>query len=176
MSADTVEQVKGLVAGALEISKPWAIFIAVVAIASAFDLSHSAGGDAVLSFQISTTTVLLLSLIWLPSLVRVIAMTGMKFETPAGEAATPGLLDLFKDLSPETKREALPSVIAAFDMVAAEQPQQRVAAREARDDLESQLAAAEPRADGSKDILRHRGEEYEQLRDDLDPGPERTSR
>lgn len=171
--AETLEQVKMLLAEALKVSRPWAIVVVVAVVVSAFDVSHEGDGGWTIGFQVSSTTVLLLSLMWLPGLIRVIAMTGVNFKTAAGEATTSGLLGLLKDLSPDAKREALPSVIAAFDMVAAEKPEERHAARRARDDLESQLIA-EPAPGDPKEVLQQYGEKYEQLRADQDPGPERT--
>ncbi|HMJ73183.1 MAG TPA: hypothetical protein VK471_07480 [Solirubrobacterales bacterium] len=172
--AETLEQARVLLAEALKISRPWALVVVVAVVVSAFDVSHEGGSGWTIGFQISSTTVLLLSLMWLPGLIRVIAMTGVNFKTAAGEATTSGLLGLLKDLSPDAKREALPSVIAAFDMVAAEKPEERHAARRARDDLESQLVAAEPEPGDPKEVLQQYGREYEQLRAEMDPGPERT--
>ncbi len=172
--AETLEQARELLAEALKVSRLWALVVVMAVVVSAFDVSHKGDGGWVVGFQISSTTVLLLSLMWLPGLIRVIAMTGVNFKTAAGEATTSGLLGLLKDLSPDVKREALPSVIAAFDMVAAEKPEERHAARRARDDLESQLAAAEPEPGDPREVLRQYGREYEQLRAEMDPGPERT--
>lgn len=171
--AETLEQARELLAEALKVSRPWALVVVVAVVVSAFDVSHDGNSGWMISFQISSTTVLLLSLMWLPGLIRVIAMTGVNFKTAAGEATTSGLLGLLKDLSPDAKREALPSVIAAFDMVAAEKPEERHAARRARDDLESQLVA-DPAPGDPKEVLRQYGKEYEQLRAEMDAGPERT--
>jgi len=172
--AETLEQARILLEEALKVSRAWAIVVVAAVVVSAFDVSHEGANGWMVSFQITSTTVLLLSLMWLPGLIRVIAMTGVNFKTAAGEATTSGLLGLLKDLSPDSKREALPSVIAAVDMVAAEKPEERHAARKVRDDLQSQLVAAEPAPGDPKDALLQYAREYEQLRAEMDPSSERT--
>ena len=129
------------------------------------------------SFHPTTLTAVLVALIWLPALVGILALAGGVIKTPAGEASTAGLFDLIESLDPDSKRNYLPSLLAALnspELVA--DPERRLATRSVRRDLEFQLAAATPRRRGVREQLDDYATEYEQTRTEMPSGTDRTLR
>ena len=112
ISIGQIQQLLGLI---LPLPRPWAILVCVGALLSGVRVRVGSGWDAVGSFHLSWLAAVMLSLLWLPALMRVVMLAGGALKTPAGEAGTPGLLDLLRSLRPETEREALPAFIAALD-------------------------------------------------------------
>ncbi|MEA2214370.1 MAG: hypothetical protein QOF83_4318 [Solirubrobacteraceae bacterium] len=150
---------------AMGIPKPWVIAVAIAAVLSAFHITVTTGGTVSGSFAPSTLTGVLIALVWLPAIVRVIAIAGGGVKTPAGEASTSGLLTVLDSLEPETKRDTLPSIIAA--LTSAEilvDPDRRLVARPFQQDLEMQLAAASVPAKGVREQLAAYAKQYEEAR------------
>src|SRR4051812_13060945 len=94
----------------------WTVGVATAAVLSTLSFVRKPGGGLEVSFHVTTITAVLLGLIWLPALLRVIALAGGGLRTPAGEASTPGLMDFLKLLDPGAERETLPALIAAADV------------------------------------------------------------
>ena len=160
----------------LKVPNVWAVTIVIAAVLSAVHISVSSTGEVSGSFAASTLTGVLIALIWLPALLRVIALAGGGIKTPAGEATTGGLLALIAAFEPETKREALPSLLAALgspEMIV--YPDRRTASRPIRRDLEMQLAAASLPPSGVRERLAEYAVAYELTRRQ-DPSRERTLR
>jgi hypothetical protein len=103
--AETVAAVARVV---MKIPRPWVAFVVVAACLTACHVSVASDGNVNGSFAPGTLTGVLIALIWLPALLRVIAIAGGGVKTPAGEASTTGLLAVLDSLEPETKRNALP--------------------------------------------------------------------
>jgi hypothetical protein len=154
----------------------WAILLGLGALLSAFNVKRETGGHWTVELAMSTTTLVLLALIWLPALVRVIALSGGGFKTPAGEASTAGLLEILQSLDSEQKREALPAVIAAVEQAETQVPHgQRGTAAGVRRQLEQELQRVEP-AGPALASLRDIAASYEQLRRSMGSGGDRTLR
>ena len=144
---------------------------------SAIQVHVSLHGDVSGSFAPSGLSVALLAFIWLPGVLRVIALAGVRLKTPAVEASTEGLLGLLDGLSPERKRETLPPLLVALsdpDVLA--DPERRSAAESVRRDLELQFATAALPSSGVRERLAAYAMQYDQIREALDPSDERTYR
>lgn len=70
----------------------WTIMILILVILSSAGFSWSPPKPLAISFGVSTTSVILLSLLWLPAIIRLIATFGGRVHTPAGDIETDGLL------------------------------------------------------------------------------------
>lgn len=174
--AASSEQINAVMRAALKIPKAWAITMAVAAVLSAVHVSVSTGGDVGGSFAPSALSGVLIALIWLPALLRIVALAGGGIKTPAGEASTGGLLALIASFEPETKRDALPSLLAALgspEMVV--DAERRTASRPIRRDLEMQLAAASLPRVGVREQLAELAHQYELTRRE-EPSRDRTLR
>lgn len=98
----TFAKAKELLAELFTIPRLWIATIIVFSLISMFDINQTfdeeKGSSLVVGFKITTTTVLILSLVWLPPILRMIAFFGGKIKTGAGEADTPGLLKALTEL------------------------------------------------------------------------------
>lgn len=170
MERISVGAVRELLALVTAVTRPWLIAVAVAAVLSTVQVSVKPAGSEV-TMQMSLITVLLVALIWLPALVRVIALAGGGIKTPAGEASSGGLLDLLKQLAPETRREALPAVIAALGTdPRSDNPE----LKSARQKLEHQLVNLPVDPNQARERLTQLAREYEQIRNTMPSGSART--
>jgi hypothetical protein len=166
MADAPLERVQAVARIAMKIPRPWIVAVAIAAGLSACHVTVTTDGDVSGSFAPATLTGVLIALIWLPALLRVIAIAGGGVKTPAGEASTTGLLAVLDSLEPETKRNALPPLIEA--LTSAEivvDPDRRMVARPIRQDLELQLATASVPATGVREQLAAYAKQYEDARE-----------
>lgn len=157
----------------LPIPRLWIVVISVGIIVSLFEITPTAGGPYTVGFRLTSVTVLLLALVWLPFLLKVLALTGGGLKLFGGEVTLEGLSNILTQLSdeirsqlpPEEQRQVLPSLIAITkraEQTSTEPEQENL--RKVRKDLEEQLAA-----------LSKAGTLYEKLRSDMPSGPDRTA-
>lgn len=172
-----MRRVQAITVIALDIPALWAVVCIAGAVLASIHINVDSHGDVSGSFAPSGISAVLVALVWLPSLLRVIALAGGGVKTPAGEATTGGLLALLDVLEPGTKRDTLPTLIAALtspEVVV--DPDRRDAVRPIQRDLEMQLAAASGPAMGVREQLEARAREYEEIRENMEPSRERTLR
>jgi hypothetical protein len=170
ISPDQVKKVMNEVL--LPIPAVWISVISVAIVISLFEITPAAGGIYTVTFRLTWVTVLLLALVWLPFLLKVLALGGGSLKAMGGEATFEGVGEVvsqFSDevlsqLPPEEQRQVLPSFIAATkrtEETSTESDQKKL--QKVREDLEKRLAA-----------LSETGTLYEQLRSDMPSGPART--
>ena len=161
---------------ATRLSKAWAGAMVVAALLSALSFERAANGDVSVGVKLTALTAVFAALVWLPSVVRIVALAGAEVRTPAGEATTGGLARLFEPLGSDAKRDTLPSVLSALTSPEVlVDPSARHAARELKRELELQLAAVTPQPHGVRETLDQYAREYEAIRA-TPPSPERTRR
>jgi len=161
----------------LRIPKAWAGVIAITAILSAFELGTTADGRVTAAFRINAITVGLMALLWLPAVLRFIALAGGGLKALGVEASTPGLWELLRHLDTGTQREALPSLIATVDQAARDAlPPDRARLHAVGADLEAQLRELSGDVTEAKGRLIALARTYESMRSRLEPGPARTFR
>jgi len=166
----SVDAVRDLLALVTAVPRPWLAAVAVAGVLSTVQVSVKPAGTEV-TVQMSWITVLLVALVWLPPLVRVIALAGGGIKTPAGEASSGGLLDLLRQLAPETRREALPGVIAALGTdPRSDNPE----LKSARKNLERQLVSMPVDPGQARERLTQLARNYEQIRESMPSGSART--
>jgi hypothetical protein len=167
VTLETVRQTMGLVA---TVPKPWCGLILVAAFVSTLEVTLSPGAWSA-KFSVSSVTVAVLGLLWLPVLIKVLALAGGSMKTPAGEATSGGLIEVIRALAPEAKREALPSVIAALG---SGPDAERSDVKALRTDLEEQLSTIPIDPDHARVRLRDLASQYEKIREASPSGPFRT--
>lgn len=99
---ESLQTIKSLMDYLSSIPPFWLVVVVVIILLSMFEVTQTTGSDAegkttnlIMNFHLTSTTVALVALIWLPSLVRLISLLGGGVKTSVGEASTPGLLDHF---------------------------------------------------------------------------------
>lgn len=163
--------IQKLLAAVLKVPTLWVLLVLGLALASTITAGRDARGAYGVEFRVSWITAAAVGLLWLPPLLRVVSLAGGggKLSASGVEATTGGLAGLLAVLSPDSKRQVLPSVIAALDTPKAEgQP----GVRQLRRELEGELADASP--DDPRPSLEALAVRYEQVRATQLPGDERT--
>lgn len=84
----------------LPLPRIWIVIVLVAALVSTISVGRTSGGGWSVTFQVTTVTVVLVGLIWLPAVLRLLALAGGGLKTPAGEVTTPGLAELLRSLDP----------------------------------------------------------------------------
>jgi len=149
----------------LPIPRLWLQVTSIAIVLSLFEVTRTAEGPYTVSFRLTSVSVLLLALVWLPFLLKVLALSGGGLKALGGEASVVGLSDFLSQLSPEVERQVLPSLIAATkrtEETSTEPDRERL--QKLREDLEARLAE-----------LSKTAEAYGKLRETMPPGPARTS-
>lgn len=178
-SSAAIEQLQALLAASVQLKRWWTWTMVAAAVLSTLRVERVANGDLGVTFRLTALTAILLALIWLPAVLRVIVVGGGSIKTPAGEATTRGLLDVLGSLDAETKRDTLPSVLAALTSPEAfASSEDRAAIRVMRREVAAELAAASAplRLGGVREGLHRYAREYERVRETEPPGHERTMR
>jgi hypothetical protein len=169
--ARVLGDIQDILAAVLRVPRLWAAVALVVGLASTITIARDAQGDYGFEFRVTWITAAAFALVWLPALLRVTSLVGggVKASGSGVEASTGGLASLLGSLSPSSKREVLPSVIAALDTPDVEG---QAEVRELRTALEGELAEV-----SSEDVsaaLDGLAVRYDELRETQAPGDERT--
>jgi hypothetical protein len=145
------------------VPRPWWALMLLAALASVLDVTISSSGWSA-AVRISSGTVVVLGLFWLPVLINLLALAGGTLKFPSGEATSKGLLDLLaalRDVPPDLKRETFPPVIAALGSVP---DPARENVRAVRTELEEQLSALPMDQADARARLRDLVQRYDELR------------
>jgi hypothetical protein len=157
------------------VPRPWLALVLFAAAVSTIRLNFGGGHSVSGAVSVTALTAVLFALIWLPALLRVLAIAGGGIKTPAGEATTPGLGSLFNSVDPATKRETFPSVLAALTSPGVlANPREHDESRVLRREIGTQLAAVTPVNEDPLQELERYARDYENLRESEPPGDERT--
>jgi len=157
------DSIEDLVAPFLKLSRLWISIISFVILLSMFEIKGTPSGNLSFSFRLTFITVALVAIIWLPALLKVIALLGGGVKTSAGEASTPGLLAI------------LPKLIATLDRVETEiKEDQQAIVKEIRLEAEKELAAHSPESEDVHSRFKRLAHEYEDIRKTMRSGQQRT--
>jgi hypothetical protein len=146
----------------------WVLGMAILGLASCFSIDHPASGGVRVEFGVSTTSIGLFALIWLPAALRLLALTGGKFKAAGIEASSDGLLGNSEDLI-----ERLAGVRSAAEEIELRSPgrpnmgmvTQRI------DDIAERFVATDAI---SSEIVTRLANEYEEIRRRMNSGDDRT--
>lgn len=155
----------------MALPKIWVGAMALLAAISTVALERYASGDWAFSFEIKSTTVGLLILIWLPALVRLLILVGGKFKGAGVEVSSDGVLgtqqEMVRDLTmlrtgaDEAKLQSSEQLKATLRELAAQV-----------DGMASQYLGGAS-AITETEVARL-AREYEAIRNQMDPGDPRT--
>lgn len=146
---------------------PWTLLMLLVAVVAAVNVSRSPAGTYAINFEVDAVSLIALSLIWLPLLVRVFALVGGSLKAAGMEASVPGML---------SQSDAIAISVQARQVASAgDDTERRLAAHELEESV-NRLASTEPGVPAlDETVLRQLALEYERLRRTLPPGNRRTS-
>jgi hypothetical protein len=155
--------------------KSWVAGVGAAALASVVHVRDIGHGTAV-DLNVTTITGVLIAILWLPTLLRVFALTGGNVKTPAGEATTGGLLSFFASLAPEEREASASALAATIEQVETSgSPEQRASARELREEIEGAAASTRPESAASAQRrLAELAREYDSIRSTQESSDERT--
>jgi hypothetical protein len=166
----SAEEARELLPFVMQIHPVWAIGMVVVAIVASIDVTRPSHGRIALHIGFGTVAMAALALIWLPALLRLVALTGGSLKAGGVEAKAMGLLDLVDYLTNiRTATEQLepsgsgPAADPAQVMREVNAEVNRIAA--------SYLPPAETVSDAALEAIARR---YEQIRREQPSGPKRT--
>ncbi len=161
----------------LPIPWPWLAAMAFAILLSLFTVTQTAKDGITVSFQLTAITAGLFALVWLPFLLKVIALTGGGIKGLGGEATVAGILEIVDRLEPSDRRDALPTLIATVETIESKSPSsERPRLRQVRESLESELMTLAPEAQQAREQLLEYTQEYEAARQKMKPGTGRTLR
>ena len=107
LSVPPLDPVNRLLSSLLNLPRPWLAVAIAMILLSTVEVTLTSSGEMTVAFRVTGITALLFALIWLPILLRIIALLGGGVKTSAGEASTPGLLTLLPKLIATHNKAAL---------------------------------------------------------------------
>jgi hypothetical protein len=159
------------VAMVMALPTAWVWGMALLAAISTVAVERHANGDWSFQFEIKTTTVGLLVLIWLPALVRLLTLVGGKFKGAGVEVSSDGVLGTQEAMVQDLTR--LRTGTEEAKLQSSEQLEETLRELAAQvDDMASQyLGGASAITEAEVARL---AREYEAIRAQMDPGDTRT--
>jgi hypothetical protein len=167
-----IPEVEDLLSRLFDLPRTWVLAVGLAALMSVFEVTRQPEGGISVTVRVATITAILVALVWLPALVRVVALVGGGIKTPAGEVRTEGLLDILRQSDAAMKREVLPGVIGALSIAKKTAPQARHYSELLERELDLSIA---PDTEQARKDLAAMLEEYKRLRE-LPFGHERTAK
>jgi hypothetical protein len=139
------------------------MIVVIAIIVSLFKIESSSKTGISVTFGASNITAILLAIMWLPTLLRVLALVGGGVKTSVGEATTSGLLS---------------QIIATFDTIESKLPDEdQRHVQEIRHTAEVELASQLPSSEASFQLeINSLAREYESIRKNMTSGYRRTQK
>jgi hypothetical protein len=147
----------------------WIWLMVLCAVLASVDLTRAANGSLSFTVDVGPLAIVSVALIWLPALLRLLVLTGGTVKAGSIEASAQGLLsqdDLF-ELATRTK--------AVVVSAQGDEATRSVAIAELDATVDRVAQGALRPTESLHDALRPLTQQYERLRRDTPPGPQRTS-
>lgn len=162
------EAVDWLLKRIIHIPKNWLIISSIFILLSTFQVN---GGEKLtFKFQVTNTTAIFLALTWLPSILKIFALTGGAVKTPAGEITGSSMMPMLQSLTGDTLGYLIEQTKLAEDVAP---PQQQLEMRQIRHEWQKAYASTVPVSEARQQIERL-SQRYKELRSSLPSGAKRT--
>lgn len=162
------EAVDWLLRRITHIPKNWLIISSIFILLSTIQIT---GGEKfTFKFQVTNTTAIFSALIWLPSLLKIIALTGGAIKTPAGEITGSSMMPMLQSLTGDTLGFLIEHTKLAEDVAP---PQQQLEMRQMRHEWQKAYASRVPLSEARKQI-ESLSQRYKEIRSSLPSGAKRT--
>jgi hypothetical protein len=148
----------------VRVPRAWLVAVLAVAALSTLKVSRDVDGDVSVSFQVTTATIVLVGLAWLPALLRIFAVVGkgikgMGLEV-TGVGLLPTLLHSFESTGTIVRAEPVPEESASELRALESHPAEKESEEEAPEAYDWEAGSSE-----APGWTRERGDLYERNRD-----------
>lgn len=164
-----VDRLRGVLAAATFLPRSWVLGMVLVAVASTVDVTFPESGGVRWQFTLGGLSLAAVALIWLPTALRLISMTGGSIKAAGVEASATGIV------RPDQLVDDLASLRTSAERVARELPATEPGVRTLEAEVDSIAQRYLPREETlSPEIVDGLAREYERIRRDMPPGQART--
>ncbi len=163
------EAVEWLLKRIIQLPKNWLIITSIFILISTFQISWN-GKETSFKFQVTNTTAVFLALLWLPSVLKIFALTGGAVKTPAGEITGSSMMPMLRSLTGDSLGFLIEQTKLAEDVAP---PQQQLELRQVRQEWQKVYASRIPLSEAQQQLERL-GERYKELRNTMPSGAQRT--
>lgn len=152
----------------IQLPKNWLIISCIFIFLSAFEINWNK--ELSIKFHVTTNTAIFLALLWLPSILKIFALTGGAVKTPAGEITGSSMMPMLQSLTSDTLGFLIEQTKLAEEVAP---PQQQLEMRQMRHEWQKTYAARVP-ASESQQQMERLAERYKEIRTSMRPGAQRT--
>ncbi|KAB8318175.1 hypothetical protein SD81_022550 [Tolypothrix campylonemoides VB511288] len=162
------QAVEWLLKQIIDIPRNWLIVISIFILLSTFQINW--GQEKSFKFQVNNTTAVFVALTWLPSVLKIFALTGGALKTPAGEITGSSMMPMLRSLSSDSLGFLIEQTKLAEDGAP---PQQQLELRQMRHEWQKVYASRVP-ASEARQLSERLAEHYKELRKSMPYGAQRT--
>ncbi|ARV59589.1 hypothetical protein BZZ01_13965 [Nostocales cyanobacterium HT-58-2] len=164
------EAVDWLLQRIFQLPKKWLIISIILILISTCEISWSKKELFAFKFKVTNTTAVFLSLVWLPSILKIFALSGGALKTPAGEIGSSGMKVMLESLTVDSLGFFIEQTKLAEEVAP---PKQQEEMRQIRQEWQRVYASKVPLSEGWQKMERL-AERYKELRMTMPSGPQRT--
>ncbi|NMG20676.1 hypothetical protein [Brasilonema bromeliae] len=164
------EAVDWLLQRIFQLPKKWLIISIILILISTCEIGWSKKELFSFKFRVTNTTAIFLSLIWLPSILKVFALSGGALKTPLGEIGGSGMKTMLESLTGDSLGFLIEQTKRAEEVAP---PKQQEEMRQIRREWQKVYASTVPVSDARQE-MEGLAERYKQLRITMSSGPQRT--
>lgn len=162
------EAVEWLLRRILQLPKSWLIISSIFILLSTVQITW--GKEFSSKFQVTNTTAIFLTLIWLPVLLKIFALTGGALKTPAGEISGSSMMPMLQSLTADSLGFLIEQTKVAEDLAP---PQQQLEMRQIRQEWQKVYTSRIPLSEAHEQMQRL-AQRYKELRASMPSGTQRT--
>ncbi|MBP5975561.1 hypothetical protein HW132_23200 [Brasilonema sp. CT11] len=164
------EAVDWLLQRIFQLPKKWLIISIILILLSTCEIGWSKKELFSFKFKVTNTTAIFLSLVWLPSILKVFALSGGALKTPLGEIGGSGMKTMLESLTGDSLGFLIEQTKRAEEVAP---PKQQEEMRQIRREWQKVYASTVPLSDARQEMERL-AERYKELRMTMPFGPQRT--
>lgn len=152
----------------IQIPKTWLIISIIFIVLSTIQINKT--DKVTFKFEVTGTTSVFLALVWLPSVLKIFALTGGAIKTPAGEITGSSMMPMLQSLTGDTLGFLIEQTKLAEDVAP---PQQQLEMRQIRHEWQKEYASRVPVSEAQRQMERL-SQRYKELRNSMPAGAKRT--
>ncbi|NMG11331.1 hypothetical protein [Brasilonema sp. UFV-L1] len=164
------EAVDWLLQRIFQLPKKWLIITIILILISTCEIGWSKKELFSFKFKVTNTTAIFLSLIWLPSILKVFALSGGALKTPLGEIGGSGMKTMLESLTSDSLGFLIEQTKRAEEVAP---PKQQEEMRQISREWQKVYASTIPVSEARQEMERL-AERYKQLRITMPSGVQRT--
>ncbi len=162
------EAIDWLLRKIIVLPKNWLIINLIFIILSTIEITW--GKDFSYKFAVKNTTAIFLTLMWLPAILKIFALSGGVLKTPAGELDSSGMINMLQSLSADSLGFLIEQTKSAEEVAPPEQQQEM---RQIRQEWQRYYSSKIPVSDAQQ-LLEGLAQRYKDIRKSMPSGAQRT--